>query len=157
MQNTGIGPIFLSLGPRDGQSSQDYNAAFHAECERILKIADRNGLLKTGYNPDQPRIPAGKAGGGEWTDGNQDSNEATSSPNLVEDVAAQRWATPADKQRFVDAHLAAAQKAAKILGVPVENVLGLAALEANGGGQGLPLKGTTISICTLALLLPLDR
>ena len=144
MQNTAVGPIFLSLGPRDGQSSQDYKAAFHAECERILKIADRNGLLKTGYNPDQPRIPAEQAGGGEWTDGNQDSNETDRDAGSVEDAAAQWWATPADKQRFVDAHLADAQKAADTLGVPVENILGIAALESTWGTSRFAADGKNL-------------
>ncbi len=140
MQNTGVGPVFLSLGPTEGQSSEDYNQFFHAQCERIFKIAERGGLLKTGYNPDQPRIPAEQAGGGEWTNGNH-GNETASDAGFLEDAAAQWWPTPADKQRFVDAHLAAAQKAADRLGVPVENVLGLAALEAQWGHSRFAVEG----------------
>ncbi len=31
------------------------------------KLAGFVGLLKGGYNPDQPRVPAGSADGGQWT------------------------------------------------------------------------------------------
>ncbi|MGH7032931.1 MAG: glucosaminidase domain-containing protein [Stellaceae bacterium] len=43
--------------------------------------------------------------------------------------------TQAKKERFVDAHLADAQKAADQLDVPVENILGLSALESGWGNE----------------------
>jgi hypothetical protein len=36
------------------------------QLERLAAIAK---LTKAGFNPDEPRIPAGEPGGGEWTDG----------------------------------------------------------------------------------------
>ena len=50
-------------------------------------------------------------------------------------AAAQKDETTAKKERFVDAHLADAQKVANQLGVPVENILGLSALESGWGGE----------------------
>jgi Mannosyl-glycoprotein endo-beta-N-acetylglucosaminidase len=45
------------------------------------------------------------------------------------------------KKRFVDAHLADAQKAADKLGVPVENVLGVSAVESNWGESRFAVQG----------------
>jgi flagellum-specific peptidoglycan hydrolase FlgJ len=50
-------------------------------------------------------------------------------------AAAQVNDTQAMKERFVKAHLADAQKAADELGVPVENILGLSALESGWGNE----------------------
>ena len=144
MQNTAIGPIFLSFGPEKGQSSKEYNEFFHAECDRILKIAERDGLLKSGYDPDQPRIPAGQSGGGEWTDGGKEDNADGAGTDSIQDIAAHWWATPEDKQRFVDAYLSDAQKVADDLHVPVENVLGIAALESTWGTSRFAMDGKNL-------------
>lgn len=47
----------------------------------------------------------------------------------------------AKKERFVDAHLADTQKVADRLGVPVENILGAAALESNWGASRIAIQG----------------
>jgi flagellum-specific peptidoglycan hydrolase FlgJ len=46
------------------------------------------------------------------------------------------------KERFVDAHLADAQKAADQLGIPVENILGLSALESGWGSSPFAAQGS---------------
>ncbi len=45
------------------------------------------------------------------------------------------------KERFVDAHLADAQKAADRLGIPVENILGVSALESTWGTSRIAVQG----------------
>jgi hypothetical protein len=52
----------------------------------------------------------------------------------LELVADREDPTHAKKRRFIEAHLADAQKAAAELHVPVENVLGISALESGWGG-----------------------
>jgi hypothetical protein len=55
----------------------DENAAKRlAKADRILRAesnaprrATRTGLAKTGFNPDETRVPAGDPDGGQWTDG----------------------------------------------------------------------------------------
>lgn len=37
--------------------------------QKLKQLAVIATLAKTGFNPDEPRIPAGEAGGGEWTTG----------------------------------------------------------------------------------------
>jgi flagellum-specific peptidoglycan hydrolase FlgJ len=49
--------------------------------------------------------------------------------------------TQAKKERFVDAHLADAQKIADQLRVPVENILGLSALESTWGESRFAIQG----------------
>jgi flagellum-specific peptidoglycan hydrolase FlgJ len=44
-------------------------------------------------------------------------------------------------ERFVDAHLADAQKAADQLGIPVENILGVSALESRWGTSRIATQG----------------
>jgi hypothetical protein len=36
---------------------------------QLKRLAAISGLRKVGFNPDEPRIPKGDHGGGEWTDG----------------------------------------------------------------------------------------
>ena len=68
-------------------------------------------------------------GGGDWTnDGGASGGDVNIRP-----AAAPMNPVQARKERFVDAHLADAQKAADKLGIPVENILGLSALESNWG------------------------
>jgi hypothetical protein len=45
---------------------------------RILRT--ENALAKYDFNPDEPRLPAGQPGGGEWTTGGGSSSEAAESP-----------------------------------------------------------------------------
>jgi hypothetical protein len=82
-------------------------------------------LLKANFNPAEPRDERGR-----WTtDG--------STPNTPAGVELAGYtlagATPEEKERFIDQHYAAAAKVAKELGVPVENILGLSALESGWG------------------------
>src|SRR5437588_12531411 len=78
-------------------------------------------------NPDweaEPRVPAGNPDGGQWT--NEDGAEDAD----MQPAAAQMDETQARKERFVDAHLADTQETADRLGVPVENILGVSAIES---------------------------
>jgi hypothetical protein len=101
------------------------------EDRALRRLAIAEALAKYGYDPDQPRVPAGSGReSGEWAGANQaDANGG------IEPVAARTNDSQARKERFVDAHLADAQAAADKLGVPVENILGLSALES-GWGEG---------------------
>lgn len=115
---------------------------------RAMAIAD--GLLGK-YNPDwgdEPRVPAGNPDGGQWTDGDGgDSQDASVTP-----AAARTDATQAKKERFVDAHLADAQMGAARLRVPVENILGLSALESSWGEHHFAAEGNNFF---LAYTIPL--
>ena len=62
-------------------------------------------------------------------------------PEYPAGIAAPLNPVQAMKERFVDAHLADAQKAADQLGIPVENILGVSALESNWGDQPLCRSG----------------
>jgi hypothetical protein len=42
---------------------------------QLRQLSAIANLVKTGFNPDEPRIPAGEPGGGEWTDGADDGTE----------------------------------------------------------------------------------
>ena len=98
--------------------------------DAMAKLAQAASLQKDNPNlAGEPRIPAGNPGGGEWTN---DGGAAGSDPN-IRPIAAPLNPAQAMKQRFVDAHLADTQKAADQLGVPVENILGVAALEIELG------------------------
>jgi len=77
----------------------------------------------------QPRLGK-RPGAEEWTSGGGGStrDRAKQKKPAPEDI-------PAKKQRFVDDHMADAQNGADKLGIPVENILGLSALES-GWGKG---------------------
>jgi hypothetical protein len=92
--------------------------------EGMAKLARAASLQKDNPNWEQePRIPDG-FGGGDWTTGGGAGGEANVRPAAAPANPVQEM-----KERFVDAHLADAQKAADQLGIPVENILGLSALE----------------------------
>jgi hypothetical protein len=98
--------------------------------KHVLAMAGVDGVLAK-ENPDwenEPRVPAGNTEGGEWTSNGGDAADASIQP-----AAAQGDDTQARKERFVDAHLADAQKIADQLGVPVENVLAVSAVESGWG------------------------
>ncbi len=114
-------------------------ALVHAELpavpdsEAARRVAEYDGRLAK-YNPDWPEEPRDDFG--RWTD---EGNGPTSAGLLLagsspEDIQAK-------KQKFVDAHLADAQGGADQLGIPVENILGLAALESGWGGSSFALNG----------------
>ncbi len=92
--------------------------------QSVISIA----LAKAGYRPDQSRKPVRQSGGGRWASVNEKNRTRTY--DGFESAAARLDPTQAKKERFVDAHLADAQKAANQLSVPVENILGVSALES---------------------------
>jgi hypothetical protein len=46
--------------------------------EQLTRLARAAPFIKANFNPDEPRIPAGQPGGGEWTTG-----EATAGPGTI--------------------------------------------------------------------------
>jgi len=98
--------------------------------EGMAKLAQAAALRKANPDwPNQPRTPAGSSEGGQWTSGNGGGAKDAE----IQPAAAQTSDVQARKERFVDAHLADAEKGADELGVPVENILGLSALESTWG------------------------
>lgn len=126
------------------QEIHDAAAAAGAVCRHGGGNETRRVLAKT--NPDwdsEPRLPSGAEGGGQWTSGASDTvpeprrNTRQGLPDAeeasVDLVATGDDSTRAKKERFVDRHLAATQRAADELDVPVENILGAAAVESTWG------------------------
>jgi hypothetical protein len=54
--------------------------------EGLRRLALAAPFIKANFNPDEPRIPAGQPGGGEWTTGTEPSSQApdTSDPATAE-------------------------------------------------------------------------
>ncbi|MGH6737943.1 MAG: glucosaminidase domain-containing protein [Bradyrhizobium sp.] len=103
-----------------------------ASAEHARAMAKADGVIaKDAAWEDEPRVPAGSPDGGEWTD--EDGSGATEPDAEIIPVAARVDATRAKKERFVDKHLAYTEPIAERLGIPVENILGLAALESTWG------------------------
>lgn len=50
----------------------------HRQLKRLTALAE---LRKAGFNPDEPRIPAGQHGGGEWTTGRDNGGEGADRDN----------------------------------------------------------------------------
>ena len=75
---------------------------------------------------------------GEYSSGR--GNGPTGNPD-IRPIAAPLNPVQTKKERFVDVHLADTQKAAGQLGVPVENILGVAALEFNWGASRIAIQG----------------
>ncbi len=102
------------------------------------KLAHAASLQKDNPNwPQEPRVPGGNPGGGEWTtDGGAGVGDANIQP-----AAAPMNPVQAMKERFVDAHLTDTQKAADRLGIPVENILGVAALESQWRNSRIAIQG----------------
>lgn len=99
-------------------------------------MAKADGLLVK-YNPDwedEPRVPTGNPDGGQWTsEGGGETAHIGTEPGHLEPAAYRGDDTQVRKERFVEAHLADAQKIADQLGVPVENILGISAKESTWG------------------------
>lgn len=130
--------------------------------EAMTKLAYAASLQKDNPNwAGEPRVPGGNPDGGEWTnDGGEDANvrpagaptsplqgERADEPN-VRQVAAPVSVVQAKKERFVDAHLADAQKAADQLGIPVETSSECRPWSRLGGPVALQCKATTILAST---------
>jgi mannosyl-glycoprotein endo-beta-N-acetylglucosaminidase len=106
-----------------------------------LAMAMADGLVVK-YNPDledEPRVPAGNPDGGQWTSGGAGGDAAH-----IEPAAARVDETQAKKERFVDAHLADAERIADQLGVPLENILGIAAVESGWGEARFATQGKNL-------------
>jgi hypothetical protein len=108
--------------------------------EAMAKLAHAAALQKDNPNwADEPRNPAGGPGGGEWTnDGNEGGRAEDAN---VRPAAAQISDDQAKKERFVDAHLGDTQAAADRLGIPVENILRVSALESRWGTSRFATQG----------------
>jgi hypothetical protein len=143
-----------------GEQARACIRAVQFACPEVLpdamaKLAQAALLQKDNANwADEPRIPAGSPDGGEWTNdgaaaaGTEASirpaadgsgNGPTGNPD-IRPIAAPLNPVQTKKERFVDAHLADTQKAAGQLGVPVENILGVA-LESNWGASRIAIQG----------------
>jgi hypothetical protein len=102
------------------------------------------------FDPDEPRDERGRWTTSGASGGENDPNAKTTtnlSPSAGDTVfvsGKKDWADDADKEKFIDANLDAAQKAADKLGVPVENILGLAASENTYGLKGNFVAGNNI-------------
>jgi hypothetical protein len=99
-------------------------------------MAKADGLLLK-FNPDwedEPRIPKGDPAGGQWTSDGGSGAVTELVSDRGEDVQSK-------KEHFVDAHLADAQVAADELGVPVENILGVSAVESGWGESRFAVQG----------------
>ncbi len=164
------GMVFLGFGRRAAQldrfafSNDDNSDPFIACCRHIAEIVENGDLAKAeqlgvprsiltiddralrrlaiaeavakaGFNVAEPRVPAGNHAAGDWTSGDASAGRG------VAPVKAPVEGLPAKKRAFVKAHLADAQKAADALGVPVENILGLSALESSWGEHRFAAQG----------------
>ncbi|HZK90297.1 MAG TPA: glucosaminidase domain-containing protein [Stellaceae bacterium] len=116
----------------------------------LRRLAIAEALAKAGFNPDEPRVPAGNSDGGQWTtDGT--TGKPSSGPGIpvaisahgsdIQPVAAQTGVGQKGKERFVDAHVADTQPAADKLGIPVENILAAAAEESTWGTSSFAIDG----------------
>ena len=104
-------------------------------------MAKADGLLAKD-NPDwedEPRVPAGNPDGGQWT-----TEDGADEGADIQPAAAQVDETQARKERFVDAHLADAQETADRLRVPVENIIGLSAVESGWGRARFAVQGNNL-------------
>lgn len=105
------------------------------EDRALRRLAIAEALAKAGFNPGELRVPAGNPGGGDWTSG-----DASAGTGVVP-AAASAKDVPTEKDDFVGTHLADAQKVADELHVPVENILGLSALESGWGTSRFAAEG----------------
>ena len=80
-------------------------------------------LNKAGFNPNEPRDERGR-----WTNGDGVTEADRKNPRFKGMTD-----TQIKKQKFVDANLAAAEKGAQQLNIPVENLLALSAVESGWG------------------------
>lgn len=140
-----------------------HNVPKRAKVEML--IANANPIELEKYSPDQPRVPAGNPDGGQWTaeggtvtyaeqyeETAHTTSRRVSKPNKEGITDTDRknprfrgmTDTQIKKQKFVDAHLSATEKAAKELNVPVANILGVAALESGWGLGSFVLDGPTV-------------
>jgi hypothetical protein len=89
----------------------------------------------------QPRVPSGGTGGGQWTSGGSEPTRVHGSASVIPDCAIP---VQPKKAAFVDRYFASAQKAAAMLRIPLENLLGVAALESNWGSSRFAQQGNNL-------------
>jgi len=77
---------------RDSHNLISVRALLAGHALDLAAIRLRLLLRKTGFNPDQPRLPAGQPGGGRWTDGGGDGPAPSADalpPQVVHDTSGQ--------------------------------------------------------------------
>ncbi len=102
-------------------------------------MADADEVLAK-ENPNwehEPRVPAGNPDGGQWTDQAGDEGDETG----TQPVAGRADDTQARKERFIDAHLSDAAAVARQFGIPVENIIGVSAVESGWGTSRFAREG----------------
>jgi len=145
----------LSGGRFDAIDGPEAERLFEADVLLKAGIAPRAVLAKLvpnleyakEYNPDEPRDERGR-----WTDGEsagtissgQDAQTGNVVSHDIDLVAYHPPATEAEKEKFIDDHLQDAQKLADKLHVPVENILGLSALESDWGRSRFAIDGNNL-------------
>ena len=82
--------------------------------------------LKTGFNPDQPRVPAGNPDGGQWGDG----NGVSAVPTAARNPPAASGYRSGDPDKFFDTLYPQVHALAQRLGIDETWPLGLAAYES---------------------------
>jgi len=109
------------------------------------------------YSPDQPRVPYGNPDGGQWAAAGESRETRTAGHgpashvrHTLEDA---KDPTFIRKQKFVDAHLAAAEKGAEALDVPAAYLLALSELESTWGTSRFATQGNNFFDCNILLLL----
>lgn len=86
---------------------------------------------------NEPRLPAGQAGGGQWTTAGGD-------PPAPQSAATRESPLQQQKATFARRYLATARLYAAMLKVPVENLLGVAALESRWGKSRFVAAGNNL-------------
>jgi hypothetical protein len=64
-------------------AQQSLDEVRHALADVKFWLRFRQLLRKAGFNPDQPRVPAGNSGGGQWTGENESGSESSASTQLA--------------------------------------------------------------------------
>lgn len=86
----------------------------------VLNIKERDYLTKAGFNPNQPRVPAGSSDGGQWTDsgGGSVGSRPTQKPRSPREIARHlRSANPELMQPKLPKEMSASPEAVeKIIG-----------------------------------------
>lgn len=72
------------------QRRQTKLAALRQDCEQLAEALREIGqVIKTGFNPDEPRVPAGRPDGGQWTGDDGGTGASVSGEVLADPPGAQ--------------------------------------------------------------------
>ncbi len=98
-----------------------------------MRLALAKLVLKTGFDPMQPRLPRGMHGGGQWV-----GDEAGGGGGAAETPPARakrRGTTESDQRKFVDTNRQLAERVAKMLGkgANADEILAFASVETDWG------------------------